>query len=146
MCSNKYEGTRCYSVLLSLQICESIGTSSLVYISSSILDQTEVEDEIEDTLYALDLFIKPSDKCRDAVIPFLCLYTFGLCGEDGREYRPTEAQCSNIRDNLCESEWKRATDLLALSDRQQLLPDCSNLNSNGLRCDGMNLLLLIARW
>ena len=116
-------------------MCESIGTGP-VYISNVISDQTKVEGEIEDTLYALDLYIKPSDKCRDAIMPFLCLYTFGLCGKDGREYRPTEAQCSDIRDNLCESEWKRATDLLALSERQPL-PDCSSFGDSGLKCDGM---------
>ena len=116
-------------------MCESIGTGP-VYISNVISDQTKVEGDIEYTLYALDTFIKPSDKCRDTVIPFLCLYTFGLCGEDGREYWPTEAQCSNIRDNLCESEWKTATSLLEHSE-QPPLPNCSSLDDNGLTCDGM---------
>ena len=123
-------------------MCALIGTGPL-YISNVISDQSKVEGEIEDTLYALDTFIKPSDKCRDAVIPFLCLYTFGLCGEDGREYQPTEAQCSDIRDNLCESEWQRAASLLALSE-QPPLPDCSSLDDNGLTCDGMLYVYTVA--
>ena len=102
-------------------------------------DLETAEDSIGQVLFALETVIKPSDECRSAVIPFLCLYTFGVCGVNNDDYRPTVAQCMEIRDSICKSEWKKAADLLALTGGTPL-PDCSSLREQGLECDLENFL------
>ena len=141
VCVNKYTGSLCHSALLS---CESFENGSDVFLSNSVLDQTKAEGEIGDILYALDLFIKPSDKCRNAVVPFLCLYTFGLCGENGIDYGPAQAQCSEIRDTICKSEWKEASTLLE-SYGLPTLPDCSSLSDDGLNCGGKYIISVMRK-
>ena len=133
-----YIGSHCFKAL---KACEESGNETEnIFISNRVMDQVSGEERIGDMLYALDVFIKPSEECRSAVIPFLCLYTFGLCGTENVDYRPTAAQCMEIRDSICESEWKRAADLLALAG-QPPLPDCSSLSDEGLECDGGSLRL-----
>ena len=138
VCLHKYTGTHCMSSLLSFATCESSENDDElmdVYISNNnIVDQISTEEEIGRLIYSLDLFIQPSEKCRSAVIPFLCLYTFGVCGANNDDYRPTAAQCMEIRDSICESEWKKASDLLALAGLPPL-PDCSSLDDEGLDCE-----------
>ena len=92
------------------------------------------EEEVENMIFYLDLFVQPSEECRSAFIPFLCLYTFGVCGANSDDYRPTETQCTEIRDSICESEWKKASDLLARAGLPPL-PDCSSLDDEGLDCE-----------
>ena len=92
------------------------------------------EEEIKDLLFALDVLINPSDECMDSITPFICLYKFGLCGENSADYRPSAAECSNIRDSVCQSEWKRANELLELRGLPPL-PDCSSFSDEGLQCD-----------
>ena len=140
-CSMEYSGSHCLSVLQSYAACESPETASVggVYVSSAVVDQMSGEDSIGQVLFALETFIKPSDECRSAVIPFLCLYTFGVCGVNNDDYRPTVAQCMEIRDSICESEWKKAADILALTGGAPL-PDCSSLREQGLECDIENIL------
>ena len=131
-CSQRYTGRHCLSALQSLQECLfGDDTVTSIFISNNIADQLQLEDEIGNLLFSLDLFIKPSDECRSRVIPFLCLYTFGLCGENGITYQPTATQCSDIRDNVCESEWKEAN-LLLESVGRSALPDCSSFSDRGL--------------
>ena len=131
-CSQRYTGRHCLSALKSLQKCLSgDDTVSDIFVSSNIADQLQLEDEIGNLLFSLELFIKPSDECRSRVIPFFCLYTFGLCGENGITYQPTATQCSDIRDNVCESEWKEAN-LLLESVGRSALPDCSSFSDRGL--------------
>ena len=136
LCLNQYSEGPCLHTLQSIAVCESPGSENEnVYISNSVVDQYSAEKAIGKVIFALNNFIEPSAECRSAVIPFLCLYTFGACGENSDDYRPTEAQCMEIRDNICESEWKTAAQLL---DRfgQPPLPDCSTLGQEGLDCDG----------
>ena len=133
-CFNKYTGVHCFSALQSLTACEGLASKTDVYISNTAYNQETAEDSIEQLFFSLETFIKPSDECRSAVIPFLCLYTFGVCGVDSDDYRPTVAQCMEIRDSICESEWRKAADLLALT-RGTPLPDCSRLREQGLECD-----------
>ena len=98
------------------------------------MDQVSAEETIDQVLFYFDLVIEPSEECRSAFIPFLCLYTFGVCDANNDDYRPTAAQCMEIRDSICESEWKKASDLLALAGRPPL-PDCSSFDDEGLDCD-----------
>ena len=141
-CSQRYTGRHCLSALKSLQECLSgDDTVTDIFISGNIDDQIQVEDEIGNLLFFLDLFIKPSDECRSRVIPFFCLYTFGLCGESGITYQPTATQCSDIRDNVCESEWKEANARLN-SLGQPPLPDCSSFGDEGISDECSSKLLL----
>ena len=136
LCFNKYGGSHCLLSLKAFAACNSPESESTdLYISNSVMDQISAEAAIGNLISALNLLIQPSDECRSAVIPFLCLYTFGVCGTNSDDYRPTSAQCTEIRDIICESEWRRAEDMLAQFE-QPPLPDCSSLGQEGLECDG----------
>ena len=132
-CRNEYQGSHCSSALQSYTLCDSPASeTSVVYVSNVLATDLETaEDGIGQVLFALETVIKPSDECRSAVIPFLCLYTFGVCGVNNDDYRPTVAQSMEIRDSICESEWRKAADLLALTGGTPL-PDCSSLREQGL--------------
>ena len=132
VCHHAYNGQHCLAVL---QACsESVNNESGIFISNRVVDQIETEQQIFHLISGLDLIIQPSEECRSAVIPFLCLYTFGVCGANNDDYRPTAAQCMEIRESVCESEWKKASDLLALAGLPPL-PDCSSLDDEGLDCE-----------
>ena len=130
MCSEKYTGQHCLSALKSLQSCLSPDNATGIFISSNIDDQSRLEEDIGSLLFSLNLYINPSDECESRIVPFFCLSVFGLCGENG-DYQPTAADCSDIRDNICKSEWQRANFLLE-SIGQPPLPDCSSFRSEGL--------------
>ena len=135
VCLTKYTGKQC---LPHLQNCLTRKqNSSEVFISNLIDDQSLVEDNIDTLLYFLDLLIQPSDECRRRVVPFLCLNTFGLCDENGMDYRPITAECLDIRDNICVSEWQEANSLLA-SSGMPTLPECSTFSEDGLVCSSDN--------
>ena len=140
-CYHEYTGSHCLSVLQSLANCESPEriAPDEVYISNAVIDQKTVEEIVDNVLFGLDFYIKPSDECRRAVVPLLCFYSFGLCGTYNVDYRPTAAECREVRDSICQSEWQAAEKFLELSGRQFLLPDCSSLSDKGLQCDYGNL-------
>ena len=133
VCRQRYTGTRCLTVLEELAACESSENSDVFISNNFIGDQNVVEEETEKLFAVLEAFIRPSDECRNAVVPFFCLYNFGLCGENSADSRPSLSECSNIRDSLCKSEWEQANQLL---ERNSLppLPDCSTFNNEGLQC------------
>ncbi|CAI8022133.1 hypothetical protein GBAR_LOCUS13019 [Geodia barretti] len=60
--------------------------------------------------------------------------TFYYLSSNNEDYRPTAAECMEIRDFICETEWKKAADLLTLTGRPPL-PDCSTFGDEGLECD-----------
>ena len=135
-CYHKYTGSHCMTVLKSYADCESPGRITTdVHVSNALMDQKAAENIVDNIMFALDLYINPSDECRKAVIPLLCLYYFGLCGTYNTDYRPTAAECREVRDSTCQSEWKTAEKLLELSAQQFMLPDCSGLNDEGLECN-----------
>jgi hypothetical protein len=135
-CYHKYTGSHCMTVLKSYADCESPGRITTdVHVSNALMDQKAVENIVDNIMFALDLYINPSDECRKAVIPLLCLYYFGLCGTHNTDYRPTAAECREVRDSTCQSEWKTAEKLLELSAEQFMLPDCLGLNDEGLECN-----------
>ena len=133
-CHIEYTGTQCMCALQSYAECESSEIETKVFISNTIGDQKAVEDMVEDVVYFLGL-IKPSDECRGAAIQFFCLYFFGLCGTYNTDYRPTAADCREVRDSTCQSEWKEAEHLLKLYGLSIELPKCSSLGDEGLHCD-----------
>ena len=66
-----------------------------------------------------------SQQCRDAVLPFMCLYTFPLCDNiTGHLYQPTRDECVRVSEQVCSHEWNLTTQL----GYQHLLPDCEMLN------------------
>lgn len=82
-------------------------------------------------LFGLDIQ-QSSDKCRKAVIPFMCLHLFGLCDSSGVSFQPTMQQCLDVRDELCAAEWE-----LALSLNFDL-PDCGGLPKEQFFCPAQN--------
>ena len=135
-CFNEYSGSHCFEALQSYSSCDPlVSEASAAYMSNKMVtEEGTAEEEIEQLIFSLDLYVQPSEKCRSAVIPFLCLYTFGVCGANNDDYQPTAAQCMEIRDSICESEWKKASNLLALAGLPPL-PDCSSLDDEGLDCE-----------
>ena len=135
VCLTKYTGTHCLQPLRNCLPGEQ--NTPEIFVSNLIDDQSALEDDIDNLLYFLDLLIRPSDECRRRVVPFLCLYQFGLCDENGLDYRPKAAECSDIRDTICETEWQQANSLLA-SIGMPTLPDCSTFSDDGLVCSSNN--------
>lgn len=74
--------------------------------------------------------LAPSDECRKAVVPFLCLYLFGLCNKSGVSIQPTSGQCAEIRDLLCPREWK----IVQSFNFEVPLPDCEALPEEASTC------------
>ena len=134
---NTYVGEYCRGALKSLQMCiPGQMNSNEIFISNRLNDQSALEMYISELLFALDIFIDPSEECRKRVVPFLCLYTFGLCGKNNDDYKPTAAECASIKDGVCRSEWSQANDLL--SALGQSLPDCNSFDADGLSCSSDN--------
>ena len=133
-CLTKYTGMQC---LEHLQGCSSNEESSLdIFISSYIDDQSAIEEFYAGVILALDSLVQPSKECRKKLVSFLCLYYFGLC-KDGIEYGPNGADCLDIRDNVCKSEWQKGNNLL-ISHGFQPLPNCSIFSDNELVCNTSN--------
>ena len=132
VCLEKYTGIHCQQPL---RTC-SPGNPE-IFISNLVDNQPALGEDIDVFLDFLDLLIQPSDECRRRIVPFLCLYTFGLCDENDADYRPKAAECLDIRDNVCESEWQEANSLLE-SFGVPPLPDCSTFSDDGLVCSSDN--------
>jgi len=70
-----------------------------------------------------------TDKCRDAVLPFLCQYAFPPCDVNSSNVSfISQGQCSNIRDTVCSFEWN-AISILSPS-AVSLLPNCEDFNKD----------------
>ena len=90
--------------------------------NGSILVQQDVAQEIENLISALESpFLGASDDCKAAVLPFLCVYFFGLCDSTGKAYRPSSSQCTEISTGVCAREWTIGTSFGIP------LPECSSL-------------------
>ena len=104
--------------------------SSDVYISLHDGDnQEELEMQAMQLVNGLS-FIRASPECEKAVLPFLCLYLFGLCDSNGTLYRPSSMDCETISTDVCEREWMAATNILG----QSALPQCESLPVESLTC------------
>ena len=66
-----------------------------------------------------------SKECSAAVFPFLCQYVHPPCDGNGSAQFITQEQCSNIRDDVCESEWRIAMTI----EQGNLLPVCETLGT-----------------
>ena len=68
VCLNKYHGERCIVSFQSLTVCSSgLLDETNIFVSNTVKNPISVEKEVGELLFALDLYIKPSDECRSAV-------------------------------------------------------------------------------
>ena len=77
------------------------------------------EENTASQLLPLLNLLRPSAACTEAVVPFLCVFLFGLCDSSGVSIQPTSVQCEQIRDVLCPDQWRQAALVVDL-------PDCSS--------------------
>jgi len=72
-----------------------------------------------------------SEKCIDAVLPFVCQYVYPPCDGNGSVLSITNEQCLNVRDEVCAQEWR----IVMNTEYRTLLPDCEMKNdSKPLKC------------
>ena len=93
------------------------------------LKHTKVsEDDIINIINILKQFSSLiNGQCRDAVLPFLCQYTFPPCNVSGGNNFISQTQCSIIRDAVCSFEWNVVMNMPAVSS---LLPNCENFDDD----------------
>ncbi len=119
-----YVGEVCREALQGLQSCLPGDQSSGNVSIPASGNQDEIEAQARVLVSALPL-LQPTQKCKDAVVPFLCLYLFKLCSDDvnGTLRQPSSQQCRDISSDTCASEWKLAVANLG----RDVLPDCNSL-------------------
>jgi hypothetical protein len=73
-----------------------------------------------------------SQKCFEALAPFMCFYYFGLCGSNGQVYLPSFQQCEIIGHQMC------ARDLETIGRFLQIRPMCHPLPNTTVlsECNG----------
>ncbi len=119
-----YVGEVCREVLQSLQSClPGDQSSGNISIPASGM-QHQIEAQAFMFVTALPL-LQPTQKCKDAFVPFLCLYLFKLCTDDvnGTLRQPSSQQCWDISSDTCASELKLAESVTG----KDPLPDCNLL-------------------
>ena len=124
-----YSGEICSDLLLDLQTCFSDATTPLNIPAS--VDQDEGESNSVQLFNGLS-FLNPSPECSEQVMPLLCLHIFGLCDANGNHHTTHRDECTNLRDNVCSSEWVTAMDFLPAGT----LPVCEDLLNVTDECIG----------
>ena len=129
---SEYSGEVCRDELTSLQMCFSgvISPPPPLNIPSSIDQQTGESDamSLENGLS----FLNPSQQCTEAIMPFLCLYTFSLCDSSNTLHTILRQDCLDMRDDVCASEWSQAFAFLG----DGILPVCEDLPDVIENCTG----------
>ena len=128
-----YSGHICRNELLSLQTCLSGVTSPppALNIPSSI-DQETGESDAMSLVKGLSL-LNPSQQCKEAMIPFICISIFNLCDSINTLHTAPREDCLYIRDDVCVSEWSTAVEFLGAD----VLPVCEELPDDiTLECTG----------
>lgn len=105
---------------MSLQMCFS-GVPSPLGIPSGV-DQQAGETNAMGLVTGLS-FLNPSQQCREAIVPFTCLFIFNLCDSRNTLHTIIMQDCLDIRDNICASEWSQAIAILGA----EVLPVCEDL-------------------
>jgi hypothetical protein len=116
-----YTGEICLNELIKLQPCYASQVDVPVRIPADT-NQEDSEATAKRLLQGLPL-LSPSPDCEAAIRPFLCLYLFGSCDSDNQSHRSTQADCKEIRDDVCAREWALAEGYLG----QGVLPECGTL-------------------
>jgi hypothetical protein len=78
-------------------------------------------------------FLNPSPQCREAIMPFLCLYTFTLCDSSNNLHTILREDCLELRDDICAEEWNQAVGFLG----NGVLPVCEDLPDITVKCIGI---------
>ena len=125
-----YSGDICRDELLSLQTCFSGVTSPppALNIPSSI-DQEAGENDIMSLVNGLSL-LRPSQQCRESMLPFFCTFIFNLCDNNNTLHTILREDCLHIRDDVCAEVWQIAVDY------QVPLPVCEDLQEITVECIG----------
>ena len=125
-----YSGEVCRAELTSLQTCfTGVAPSPPLSIPSNIDQQSS---EINAMLLVNGLsFTNPSQECRDAVLPFLCLALFPLCDSNGNLHSIVREDCVALRDEICVEVWKAA---IMFTGEERVLPICEELKNTSNAC------------
>ena len=110
----------CRKELMPLHHCLSGDNSELFVPFTSNLQRSK--QDLRALVGGLPL-LQPSPACEARVKPFLCLHVLGLCDSSGKFHTSLRRECVEIRDNVCEKEWRKAVDLLG----DDALPVCEDL-------------------
>ena len=112
----QYNGGICFAPLkdiLSSQNCQ-VNDTGVVLVSSN-------NEAIARTVIRYVNQLNPSPECSQNMVSFVCLYFFGLCGEEEDLIQPTMDECEDIQFKTCSREWE-----LAIASGFDL-PDCKML-------------------
>ena len=125
----------CLQALIEREKClfEEFNNSSDVYITASV-DQEANENTAQLIINGLSL-LGTTETCRSSLIPFLCLYLFPLCDENGTVSRPSRDQCIEVSTVACKDEWQKA---LSIPYVKQQLPVCESLPATSY-CEGKSM-------
>ena len=131
-----YSGEVCREVFSSLQTCFSGEMSPPPALNiPSLVDQEAGERDAMNLVNGLS-FLNPSPQCREAIIPFLCLYIFTLCDSSNNLHTTLREDCLELRDNICAEEWSQAVGFLGPG----VLPLCEDLPDITDECIGKFLI------
>ena len=87
------------------------------------------EQQLSDFFTILESFSTViSEECSAVVLPFLCQYVYPPCENNGSAKFITQEQCINIRDEVCETEWRIAM----IMEQGNLLPVCETFSTNSV--------------
>ena len=128
-----YSGEVCNGVLTSLQMCFSGETTppAALNIPGSLIDQQRGERDAMDLVNGLSI-LNPSPQCREAIMPFLCLFFFSLCDSSNHLHTILREDCLELRDDICAEEWSLAVGFLGAG----VLPVCEELSDDADECIG----------
>ena len=129
-----YSGDICRNELLSLQTClSSVPSPPPALNVPSSIDQETGESVAMRLVNGLS-FLNPSQQCKEAIIPFLCISIFNLCDSSNTLHTALRGDCLYIRDDICVSEWSTAVEFLGAD----VLPVCEELPVNIIvECTGI---------
>jgi len=65
-----------------------------------------------------------SEQCAMVLMPFLCQHTFPPCDSEGNANLLSQAECRNIQDFTCATEWR----MIMTTSFSTLLPVCEDLS------------------
>ena len=100
----------------------------------SLVDQETGERNAMALINGLS-FLDPSPECREAIMPFLCLFIFSLCDSRNNLHSILRNNCLELRDDICLDEWSQAVGFLG----EGVLPVCEDLPDAVDECTGKEL-------
>ena len=82
------------------------------------------EQQLSELFSVLESF--SAKECLAAVKPFLCQYVYPPCDGNGSIQFITQEQCVNVRNDVCETEWKSNM----TREQGDFLPVCETFGTN----------------